>query len=87
MALDLIDKVGPGGEYLTSDHTLRHFKENWYPKLILRIPFDKWQQENGKDLGERANEAVRHILENHSPEPLEENLRNELKKLLEAQGA
>ena len=45
MALDLIDEVGPGGEFLTSKHTLKHFKENWFPQLISRSPYEKWEQE------------------------------------------
>ena len=84
MALDLIDRVGPGGEYLTSDHTLRHFKENWFPRLISRIPFERWEKGGKKDLGTRANERVKSILENHRPKPLEEKLRTELRKIVKS---
>ena len=45
MALDLIDAVGPGGEYLTAEHTLAHFKKNWYPELMSRAPYEKWVAE------------------------------------------
>lgn len=51
LALDLIDQIGPGGEYLTSQHTLRHFKQNWFPHLILRQPYEKWVVESRNDLG------------------------------------
>ena len=84
MALDLINRIGPGGEYLTSDHTLRHFKENWFPKLISRIPFERWEKGGRKDLGTRANERVKFILENHCPRPLEEGLRSELRKIVKS---
>ena len=30
LALDMMDRVGPGGHYLDEDHTLRHYKEMWY---------------------------------------------------------
>lgn len=34
MGLDTIHKVGPGGNYLTEDHTLRHFRsEIWRPQV------------------------------------------------------
>jgi len=82
MALDLINEVGPGGEFLTSEHTLRHFKENWYPELTTRSPYEKWVEEGSKDLGTRANEKIRHILENHEPKPLEESVKEELKKII-----
>jgi len=82
MALDLIDEIGPGGEFLTSDHTLKHFRENWRPRLISRLPYDKWVDGGKKDLGARANERARHILENHVPRPLDEKVRAELKKTI-----
>jgi trimethylamine--corrinoid protein Co-methyltransferase len=82
LALDLIDEVGPGGEFLTSEHTLRHFRENWYSDLIERIPHERWVDEGEKDLGSRANEKVRHILENHQPKPLEDDVRKELKAII-----
>ena len=84
MALDLIDKIGPGGEYLTSEHTLKHFKENWYPELISRVPYEKWKEEGKKDLGIKANEKVKHILENHTPKLLEEKLKAELSKIVKS---
>lgn len=82
MALDLIDEIGPGGEFLTSDHTLKHFRENWRPRLISRLPYDKWVNGGKKDLGARANERARHILENHVLRPLDEKVRAELKKII-----
>ncbi len=84
MALDLIDKIGPGGEYLTSEHTLKHFKENWYPELISRVPYEKWEEEGKKDLGIKANEKAKYILENHTPKPLEEKLKAELRKIVKS---
>ena len=84
MALDLIDKIGPGGEYLTSEHTLKHFKENWYPELISRVPYEKWEEEGKKDLGIKANEKAKHILENHTPKALEEKLKAELRKIVKS---
>jgi hypothetical protein len=30
-ALDLIHEIGPGGSYLTTEHTLDHFREFWQP--------------------------------------------------------
>lgn len=84
MALDLIHEVGPGGEFLTSEHTLKHFKENWFPELISRSPYEKWVNEGQKDLGQRANEKVKFILENHKPRPLAEDIKEELHKIIQA---
>jgi len=84
LALDLIDKIGPGGEFLTSEHTLKHFKENWFPDLISRTPYEKWEAEGSKDMGQRANQRVKFILENHKSVPMEKKLQNELKKIIQS---
>ncbi len=84
MALDLIDKIGPGGEYLTSEHTLKHFKENWYPELLSRVPYDRWEKEDKKDLGTKARERAKYILENHTSQPLEKKLKAELRKIVKS---
>tara|TARA_B100001971_G_C17696523_1_gene289581 strand:- start:31 stop:294 length:264 start_codon:yes stop_codon:yes gene_type:complete len=84
MALDLIDEIGPGGEFLTSEHTLKHFKENWFPELITRSPYEKWEQEEKKDLAIRANEKARDILENHKPQPLDKQIKEELNKIVKS---
>ncbi|MFB3882988.1 MAG: trimethylamine methyltransferase family protein, partial [Armatimonadota bacterium] len=44
LATDLIDRVGPGGNFLAEEHTLNHFKsEFWFPKLIDRSRREKWE--------------------------------------------
>jgi len=34
LAQDVIDRVGPGGQFVSDDHTLAHFRENWVPGLL-----------------------------------------------------
>ena len=70
LALDLIDEVGPDGQFLDTEHTLNHFRERWYPKLFDRNNYDGWLAKGGKTLGERAAERVASILAEHKPEPL-----------------
>lgn len=75
LAIDLIDQLGPGGHFLDTDHTLRHFRENWYPTLMDRLDYSNWQDTGRKTLRERANEKVRSILENHRPPSLSDETR------------
>jgi len=71
LALDIIDKIGPGGTFLLEKHTLHHFKkEHWPPELIDRSTYGKWMQDGEKTLGQRVNEKVRRILAEYHPEPL-----------------
>lgn len=84
LGLDVIDKVGPGGNFLMEEHTLKYFKkETWYPELFERKLYEKWEQAGKKDLTQRANERVIDILENHKPEPLPADVQKKIKKIIE----
>jgi trimethylamine--corrinoid protein Co-methyltransferase len=82
LALDVIAQVGPEGQYLATDHTRRHFREIWSPKLFERDDHRTWQQKGSTTLGERAAERVEAILEEHQPEPLPEDLRAQLRRIV-----
>lgn len=62
-ALDLIDRIGPGGSHLTSEHTLQHFKDFWQPTLYSRLRHDDWVKKGGKDLGRRLREKTVSLLD------------------------
>jgi trimethylamine--corrinoid protein Co-methyltransferase len=70
MALDAIDVVGPGGHFLEHEHTLGHFRENWFPTLLDRTNYDTWARNGKLTLGDRAADRARQLLETHRPEPL-----------------
>jgi trimethylamine--corrinoid protein Co-methyltransferase len=70
LALDLIDRIGPAGNFLSEDHTVDHIKDLWMPNLIDRTDFNTWQANGSLPLEKKLNERVIWILENHTPEPL-----------------
>ena len=70
LALDLIDQTGPDGDYLSAEHTLNHFRQDWYPKLFDRRNYEDWKNAGGKTLRQRANEKALKLLSSHKPEPL-----------------
>lgn len=70
LALEVIDRVGPGGEYMTDQHTLAHWRELWMPKLFDRSRLSRWESRGSKDINARMKEATLKILDNHQPEPL-----------------
>jgi trimethylamine--corrinoid protein Co-methyltransferase len=74
LALDLIDQMGPDGQFLDSDHTMAHYRERWYPEVFERGNYDQWQAKGAKSLGERAAKRVEEILATHKPEPLPEDV-------------
>ena len=77
-ALDLIDEIGPGGSYLTTDHTLRHFKEFWQPTLYSRLRRGDWQKKGSKDLGQRLREKTISLMETTSTPELAASTLNEV---------
>jgi len=70
LALDLIDRLGPDGSFLDTDHTRKHFRERWYPNLIERFNYAAWEKKGGKTLAQRAADKVEKILATHAPQPL-----------------
>jgi trimethylamine--corrinoid protein Co-methyltransferase len=70
LAVDLIDEIGPDGEYISSPHTVKHFRQDWYPKLFERRNYASWEKAGGKTLRQRAQEKALDILEHHTPEAL-----------------
>lgn len=84
-ALDLINKMGPGGVYLDQEHTIKNMrKELSLPCLSERSSYDDWYQRGGKNSVELAREKVSEILDNHQREPLPDEVRREMKEVIEA---
>ena len=81
LALDVIDKAGPGGHFLGEKHTLKHFRERWMPRLDVDS-LETWEKEGVKSLGELAHEKVREILATHKVTPLPANVEKEIGRIL-----
>lgn len=57
-ALDIIEKVGPGGHYLNEMHTLKNFKQVWYPEI-----FSRERSGGAVSIRERIRQKIKDILE------------------------
>ena len=85
MALDLIHKVGPGGEYMTQKHTFEHMRKMSMGKLFNRLNRDAWEKKlNQKPIAEQAYDAAKNILETHKPMPLPEGAMAQINDLIAA---
>ncbi len=83
LALDTIHEVGPGGSFLGTAHTLRHFRECWRPRLFDRQSHQAWSAAGAPSSIDRAREAAREALLTHTPRPLEPGVLDELRAILE----
>ena len=80
LAIDLIDKIGPGGHYLNEDHTMEHFRDVWYSDLFDRKVYDVWLEEGGKKFEQRLQDKTTTLME-HQPEPLPQDVLNEMETM------
>jgi trimethylamine:corrinoid methyltransferase-like protein len=63
LALDLILEVGHRADFLSTDHTLRHFeREIRHTRFPVRVRRQTWERQGGRDARARAAELVREIL-------------------------
>ena len=63
LAFDVIREVGPGGNFLGTDHTASHFRtEFWEPRLFAREILAGWQRSGGKTDADIAMDVYRDIM-------------------------
>jgi trimethylamine--corrinoid protein Co-methyltransferase len=77
---DVIEEVGPGGNYVMADHTVEHMMtEFFYPDLAVRCNFDIWEQRGRPNMLSRAKERVEKILAENMDGRLDPELIAEIK--------
>lgn len=83
LALDVIERVGPGGHYLMDDHTLKYFRDEfWMPELLDRHNYEVWMEEGGKTLGQRVHDKVLDLIAHYEPAPLAAEVERKLKLIV-----
>jgi trimethylamine--corrinoid protein Co-methyltransferase len=84
LALEAIARVGPGGNFLQDEHTLKYLRgERYFPSpLIYRNSREAWMAAGATDFEKRANDIARTILREHEPAPLPEDVGKALDQLV-----
>ena len=83
LALDVIDEVGPDGHFLESDHTLKHFKNDWRSNLLDRQNYEIWAEAGRKSILDTAGEKVEEILNNESAMVLPQEIQKKIRSIRE----
>ena len=84
LALEVIQHVGPGGEFLTHPHTMAHMRSMSTGRLFDRLSRDSWEvAAQGMNATERAYVKARQILETHQPMPLPSGAAAAMKSIIE----
>ncbi len=84
LAIDVIAKVAhEASNFLQQMHTLKHFRQEYYPpKLSDRTSRSRWQEMGSKNIVEVAREKARKILAEHQPASLDKEVVKGIKKIL-----
>lgn len=83
LAVDDIASVGSFGDFLSLDATMAHMRETSQPTLIDRRVREDWEARGSTDMYQRALERAREILETHVPEPLPDEVRQRVRKIVD----
>jgi len=84
LAFDLIKKIGPGGSYMDSDHTLQYMKKTaLFPKIATREMRDTWIASGRKDTASRSLELAVSILKKENPAVFSEELDRKIRARFE----
>jgi len=82
LALDVIEEVGPGGEFVTHQHTYRHFRDVWYPELLFRGGADAWAASDRHTFEQRVEIRTRELMEKHQPDQLPEDVSRAIRAIV-----
>jgi trimethylamine--corrinoid protein Co-methyltransferase len=87
LALDVIEELGPTGDYISHQHTLRHFKEPFYSSLADKGTYSQWVDRGATTMEQRAARQVDKILDSHEPQTLPSEVQRDLKRIVEREQA
>jgi trimethylamine--corrinoid protein Co-methyltransferase len=82
LALDLIDELGPEGDYLASDHTFQHYRDPYYSSLADKRQYDDWLEQGGTTLEQRAADQVDEFVSRYQEVPLPEEIKQKLRDIV-----
>jgi trimethylamine---corrinoid protein Co-methyltransferase len=79
LATELIQEMGQNANYLTHEHTMRHFKqEYYYPRVFNRRPRGRWESLGSPTIIDEAHALVERLRELPVRSALSSAQRNEL---------
>jgi trimethylamine--corrinoid protein Co-methyltransferase len=65
LAVDVIAEVGPGGHFMTHDHTYDHLREQFRPTVLNRYGREKWEEQGLQDAREKARRKALKLVAEH----------------------
>ena len=83
LALDVIDRVGPHGDFLADEHTLEHLRSGELIPLPLaeRESRQSWEASGKRTVESKARDKARTLLTSHEVPPLPDDVLRELEAI------
>ncbi len=76
LALDVIDSVGPGGNFMAAPHTMAHMRTEYYGGngVTDRKSRERWETEGSRDIRQRALDMAKKLLAGPKPAYIPEKI-------------
>jgi trimethylamine--corrinoid protein Co-methyltransferase len=80
LALDLLDEVGPRGDFLAEEHTIEHLRAGAVLEthFFERVPREMWEARGAPTIEQKAQAKAQEILASHEVPPLPDEVLREL---------
>ena len=82
LALDVIEKVGPGEHFLGEPHTIRHMREAWMARFMDKDTWEAWEEAGRPQPPDRAAERALELLASREPAPLPPGVEERIREVI-----
>ncbi len=80
--MEPIAEVGPGGEFLSHDHSLSQWRSLWVPGVFDRQRLEPWQEDGSRDINSHLRERAVALMDSHTVPLLTAAAKAEIKRVL-----
>ncbi len=84
LAVKVIEEVGPGGEFLSHNHSLSQWRGLWTPNIFDRQRLEAWEDQGSKNVNARLDEEAVSLMDTHQVESLPDSVEQEIEGILTA---
>lgn len=85
LGLSEMERIGPGGTFIDSLHTAKHFrKELWFPRLLDHNYYQAWLENDAINIQERCQRRKEEILQTHKVQPISQEIKQILDEIVGA---
>jgi len=83
LAVEDIAAVGPFGDFLSLDATMRHMRDQSQPEFLDRRVREDWESRGSTDLYARCLQKAREVIQEYKPVPLPDDVAARIRAIVE----